>query len=206
MRLQMSTLRSAVRAWPSSSMARQIDRGAVLACERHHPVEARARLLAVFEVGRVEDRLAAGVLQARFEHGRLGGVEHERQRRLGGEAARRARACRRRRRGRRSRRRRRGRARLPSPARAPSARSVSQSASSIASRNFFDPFAFVRSPMTRNDESWWNGHGRVHRRAARLVVGRARRGRARRRCGRRPPRGARAWCRNSRRRCSCRTR
>ncbi len=35
------------------------DRGAVLARERHHAVDALARLLALFEVGGVEDRLAA---------------------------------------------------------------------------------------------------------------------------------------------------
>ena len=39
------------------------DGGAVLARERHHPVEARAGALAVLEVRRVEDRLAARVLQ-----------------------------------------------------------------------------------------------------------------------------------------------
>ena len=33
---------------------------------------------------------------------------------------------------------------------------VSQSASSMASRNFFDPLALVRSPTTRNEVSWWN--------------------------------------------------
>ena len=34
---------------------------------------------------------------------------------------------------------------------------VSQSPSSIASRNFFDPLAFVRSPTTRNDGAWSYG-------------------------------------------------
>ena len=34
---------------------------------------------------------------------------------------------------------------------------VSQSASSIASRNFFEPLALVRSPTTRNELSWVKG-------------------------------------------------
>ena len=62
------------------------DRRAVLAGERHHPVEAAAGQLAVLEVGRVEDRPATDVLQAGLEHRRLGGVEHERHAGLGGEA------------------------------------------------------------------------------------------------------------------------
>ena len=63
-------------------------RGAVLACERHHAVEARALGLAVLEVGGVEDRLAARVLQPGLDDRRLGGVEHQRERGLGREAAR----------------------------------------------------------------------------------------------------------------------
>ena len=65
----------------------QADHGrAVLAGQRHHPVEAAAGQLAVLEVGRVEDRPAADVLQAGLQHRRLGGVEHERHAGLGGEA------------------------------------------------------------------------------------------------------------------------
>ena len=63
------------------------DGGAVLARERHHAVEPLARLFALFEVGRVEDGLAADVLEARLEHLRLGGVEHQREARLGGDPA-----------------------------------------------------------------------------------------------------------------------
>ncbi len=37
------------------------------------------------------------------------------------------------------------------------ARHASQSSSSMASRNRFDPLAFVRSPMMRNEVSWWKG-------------------------------------------------
>ena len=65
----------------------QADHGrAVLAGERHHPVEAAARQFAVLEVGRVEDRPPADVLQAGLQHGRLRGVHHERHAGLGGEA------------------------------------------------------------------------------------------------------------------------
>ena len=63
------------------------DRGAVLARERHHAVEPLARLFALFEVGRVEDGLAADVLETRFEHLRLGGVEHQREPGLGRDPA-----------------------------------------------------------------------------------------------------------------------
>ena len=44
-------------------------------------------VLALLEVGGVEDRLAARVLEAGLEHLRLGGVEHEGERGLRGEAA-----------------------------------------------------------------------------------------------------------------------
>ena len=68
---------------------READDGrAVLAREREHAVHALALALALFEVGRVEDRLAAVVLQPGFDHRRLGRVEHERQRRLRREAPR----------------------------------------------------------------------------------------------------------------------
>ncbi len=61
-------------------------RGAVLPREREHPVEARARPFAVLEVGRVEERLAAGVLEAGLEDLGLRGVEHEGERCLRREA------------------------------------------------------------------------------------------------------------------------
>ena len=65
----------------------QADDGrAVVAREGEHTVHATARQLAVLEVGRVEDRPPPDVLQRRFEHLRLGRVEHERHARLRGEA------------------------------------------------------------------------------------------------------------------------
>ena len=62
-------------------------RGAVLTCQRHHAVEALPRGFALLEVRRVEDGLAAGVLQPGFEHRRLGRVEHQGQRCLRREPA-----------------------------------------------------------------------------------------------------------------------
>jgi hypothetical protein len=64
------------------------DGGAVLARQTEHPVEPPAFAVAVLEVGRVEDRLAAEVLEAGLHHLGLGGVEHDGDRRLGGEARR----------------------------------------------------------------------------------------------------------------------
>src|SRR5262249_26138739 len=64
------------------------DRGAVFAREPEHAVHALALAVALFEVRGVEQRLATVMLQARFQYLRLGGVEDERQRRLGREAAR----------------------------------------------------------------------------------------------------------------------
>ena len=58
------------------------DGRAVLACEAEHAVHALAFAVALFEVGGVEDRLAAVVPEAGFHDLRLGRVEHERQRRL----------------------------------------------------------------------------------------------------------------------------
>ena len=63
-------------------------RGAVLPRQRHDAVEPLALGLALLEVGRVEDGLAAEVLETGLEHGGLGGVEHQRERGLGREAAR----------------------------------------------------------------------------------------------------------------------
>ena len=181
---------------------READDGrAVLACERHHPVEALARAVALLEVRRVEDRLAARVLEARLDHLRLGGVEHERQRGLRGEAARHlvhvdgAVAARR------SRRTRRGRARLPSPARAPSARTCPSRRRASRRGTCFEPLAFVRSPIGEERALLVERDRAVDRRAAGLEVGCALRPARGCRCARRPPAGARAWCRSSRRRC-----
>jgi hypothetical protein len=82
-----ATLCSTVRACPCSSMVSATTGGAVLAHERHDPVEAAARALAVLEVHAVDDRAAADELQAGLQHGGLGGVEHQRQGRTGGEPA-----------------------------------------------------------------------------------------------------------------------
>ena len=125
------------------------DRGAVLAREPEHAVHALAFAFALFEVGGVEDRLAAVVLQPGFDAPAARSSRTPAAATPGSRSGPRSRPCRRCRRGRRSRRTRRGRARLPSPARAPSATHVSQSASSIASWNFREPLAFVRSPTAR---------------------------------------------------------
>ena len=138
-------------------MSRQMTAAPYSAGEAHHAVEARAGRFAVLEVRRVEDGAAADVLQPGLEHRGLGRVEHERHARLGGEPRRRSRPCRPRRRVRRSRRTRRARARPRGPGPWPCCTHVSQSAASIASRNFFEPFAFVRSPMIRNEVSCSNG-------------------------------------------------
>ena len=60
---------------------------AVLADHGHHPSEARLRTVAVLVVHRVDDGASAEGLEAGLDHCRLRGVEHERQRRRGGEAA-----------------------------------------------------------------------------------------------------------------------
>jgi hypothetical protein len=62
-------------------------RGAVLAGQGQEPVEAGPWGVAVLQVDRVEDGLARDVAQAGLDDLRLGGVEHDRQRGLGGEAA-----------------------------------------------------------------------------------------------------------------------
>ena len=61
--------------------------GAVLAHQRHHPGEPRARAVAVLVVDRVDHRAAAEQFQAGLDHLRLGGVEHQRQRGRGGQPA-----------------------------------------------------------------------------------------------------------------------
>ena len=64
------------------------DGGAVLAGQRQEAVEPGARRVAVLEVDRVEDGPAADPLQGRLDDLRLGGVDHERDGGLGGEARR----------------------------------------------------------------------------------------------------------------------
>src|SRR5205814_4329202 len=63
------------------------DGGAVLPGQGTDAVEAGAGRVPVLQVGGVEDGPAADVLQARFEDGRLRGVEHQRDGGLGGEPA-----------------------------------------------------------------------------------------------------------------------
>ena len=88
MRFATRSFHSAVRAWPSSSIVRQMTAAPYSRARLEHAVHALALVLALFEVGGVEDRLAAVVLQAGFDDRRLGRVEHERQRRLRREPAR----------------------------------------------------------------------------------------------------------------------
>ena len=63
------------------------DRGTVLADHRHDPRDARVWAVPVLVVDRVDDRAPAGQLQAGLDHGRLGGVEDQRQGGGGGEPA-----------------------------------------------------------------------------------------------------------------------
>ena len=63
-------------------------RRAVLCGEAEHPVESAALVLALLEVRGVEDGLAAEELEAGLHHLGLGGVEHEGECGLRGEAAR----------------------------------------------------------------------------------------------------------------------
>ena len=63
------------------------DGGAVLLDDRHDPGEPRPGPVAVLVVDRVDDRAAAEQLEAGLDHRRLGRVEHQRQRRRGGEPA-----------------------------------------------------------------------------------------------------------------------
>ncbi len=67
--------------------ARRHDRRAELGREAEKAVEARARSVALFEVDRVEDGLAAEPGQRLACDGGLGRVHHDGYRRLGGEAA-----------------------------------------------------------------------------------------------------------------------
>ncbi|MPM70817.1 hypothetical protein SDC9_117778 [bioreactor metagenome] len=64
------------------------DRGAVLLDQRHHPLEAGVRAVAVFEVDRVDDGPARKMIETGFDHGGLGRVEHHRQGHGAGEPGR----------------------------------------------------------------------------------------------------------------------
>ena len=63
------------------------DRGPELAGQPQERVEPGARLVALLEVDRVEDRAAADPLQRGAHHRALGRVDHERHARLRAEAA-----------------------------------------------------------------------------------------------------------------------
>ena len=155
-RSAMATLCSAVRAWPSSSMVSAISRGAVSPASSADLREPGLRPVAVLVVDGVDDGAAAELLQPGLENGDLGGVQDDRQGGGGGEAA--------------------GEllhvgdtvaahvvhtevehVRALADLVAGHLDTVVPAASSMASRNFFDPFAFVRSPIARYDVSWRNG-------------------------------------------------
>ena len=131
-------------------------RGAVLAGQPEEPVEPGARRVAVLEVGRVEDRPPPSHCSAASMTG--GSVESSTSGTLDCVAKRRR--------------------HLVHVGDAVGARvvdahvehvgallhlvlamatDVSQSPASMASRNSLDPLALVRSPMIRNDVSWWKG-------------------------------------------------
>ena len=85
------TLWSAVRAWPSSSM---VSATTAAPCSRTIGMIRANRLpgpVAVLVVDRVDDRAAAEQLEPGLDHGGLGRVEHERQRRGWSRAGRRPR-------------------------------------------------------------------------------------------------------------------
>ena len=81
------TFQSAVRAWPSSSMQVATTAAPNSAARRQEPVEARAGSVALFEVDRVEDGLAAEPGERGARDLGLGGVDHDRHRGLRGQAA-----------------------------------------------------------------------------------------------------------------------
>ena len=68
-------------------------RGAVLGDQLHGLLEPRLGAVAVLVVHRVDRAPAAEMLQTGLQHRRFGGVEHDRQRRRGGQPARPARSC-----------------------------------------------------------------------------------------------------------------
>ena len=184
-----STFHSAVRAWPCSSMVSAMTAAPCSRTMRHDPREPGVGPVAVLVVDRVDDRAAAGQLQAGLDHRRLGRVEHQRQRGRGGQPARHLAHV--------------GHAvpadvvhadveqvRAVAGLRPRDLDAVLAPPSSIASRNALDPLALVRSPMARNAVSWRNGTCCVERGDAGLGTRPARGDRA----GRRPGRPARAMC------------
>ena len=82
-----ATFHSAVRAWPSSSMVSATTAAPCSATSGMIRRDPRVRAVAVLVVHRVDDRAAAEHLQPGLEDGRLGGVEHDRQRGRGGQPA-----------------------------------------------------------------------------------------------------------------------
>ena len=157
MRLATRTFHSAVAGLALLVDAEADDRGAVLLGQREHPVEAGALGEAVLEVGGVEDGPAADPLEAGLDDLGLGGVEHQGRVGLGGEAA----------------------GDLVHVAGAVAADVVDADvedvgaaldllgghrpcrcrsrASSMASRNFLEPLALVRSPIISEDRSCLSG-------------------------------------------------
>ncbi len=119
-----SSLRSAVFAMPVSSMVSAITAAPNCFASFSRSV---ACALAVLEVDRVDDRLAAMQLQRRRDHRRLGAVDHQRRVHRRGEAAHHLGHLARSRRGRQTRCRHRARWSLRPTARAPSTTQPSQS-------------------------------------------------------------------------------
>ncbi len=81
----MRSFHSTSRAWPSSSMSRQMTAAPCSFASRNTRSAREPSAVAVLEVGRVEHASAAEPLQPGLHHRRLGGVEHDGHRHLGGE-------------------------------------------------------------------------------------------------------------------------
>ena len=122
-RVATATFHSAVRAWPCSSMVSAITAAPCSLTSGIIRAMRDAGPVAVLVVHRVDHGAAAEQLQAGLDHLGLGGVEHQRQRRRGGQPPGDLASCRRRRPGPRSPRRRRAGARRPWSARGRSRRS-----------------------------------------------------------------------------------
>ena len=156
MRCATRIFQSRSRACPSSSMSRQITAAPYSLGQGEHPVEPRSGSVAILEVGRIEHASSAEALQPGLHDRGFGGIDHAGT--LDWVARRRTNSS---------------TSAVPSrphvidanieyvgtladlilgdgdaPVRVPASRS---------SRNFFDPLAFVRSPMMRNEVSWSNG-------------------------------------------------
>ena len=80
MRWATRIFHSTSRAWPSSSMSRQMTAAPYSRASVNTRSSAGPCAVAVLEVGRVEDGPAADPLEAGLHHLGLGGVEHERER------------------------------------------------------------------------------------------------------------------------------